>query len=94
MDVLPAQLRSRPEVSLIAAPEVVVRRPLNDVILARQPVHGETPGDGLLVERVGRAGQGVQLAGLRLALGADDVLHVSQRQQVAQLGGVEDPRAR
>ena len=61
------------------------------MVFARQPVHGEAPGDGLLVQRVGIAGQGVQLAGLRLALGADDVLHAGQFQQVAGFGGVEEP---
>ncbi len=88
--VAPAELRPGPEVRLKCAPELVVRRSLDDVVCARQPVHGEAPGDGLLVERVGVSGQGVQFAGLRLTFGADDVLHSGEVQQIAEFGGVEE----
>jgi hypothetical protein len=79
----PAKLGSRPERSLIAAPEVVILRPGDRVILVGKIVHREAPAYGLLVQRLCRTGDGVRLSSLSLALGADHVLDVGQRQEIA-----------
>ena len=88
--VAPAKLLAGPEICLIAAPEVVVLRSLNRVIFIREVIEREAPANRLLIERIRRAGQRVRLPGLRLTLGADDVLDVGEFQQIAQFGSVED----
>ena len=59
------------------------------MILAVEVVDREAAGDPLLVVGLG-AGRCVRLAGLVLALGAGHELDARQRQQIAQLGGVEE----
>src|SRR5690606_2324146 len=51
IDKRPAKLLCRPERRAIAAPEIIVRRPLDGVILAGEIVDGEAGRDRLLVER-------------------------------------------
>ena len=51
---------------------------------------GEAPGDALLIEWV-RLFRGGRLPGFGPGLRAGDMFHLSQRKQVAQFGGIQDP---
>ena len=75
----------------VVAPEIILGRPIDRVVLALEVIHGEAAGDGLL--NLGTwAARGVRLAGLGLALGADHELDAGQRQQVPQLGRIQKIR--
>ena len=63
------------------------------MVLARQMVHREAPGHGLLVEWV-RLLRSVRLASVATRFGADDELGARQRQQIAELNGIDDIRRR
>ena len=84
----PVELTIGPEIELQLAELGVARRPVDGVILAGQMIHGETPGDRLLVERIGLR-QGMQLAGLGNRFGADHVLDAGRLEEVAGFRGID-----
>ena len=60
------------------------------MILTGEIIHGETPGDGLLIQRLRLPRYGMQFTGLNLALSAYHMLYVCQEQQVPQLCGIKN----
>jgi hypothetical protein len=83
------QQRSRPELGLVGAPELIPRGLVDGVVLARPVLQDKAAGEALQVERIGGHG-GMRLPVLFLGFGAGNVLDLRQRQQVAVLGGVQD----
>jgi hypothetical protein len=84
-----AEQPPRPEPRLVRPPEPVPLGPVDRVVLARPVLQREAAGERLQVQRV-RGGRRVRLAVLVAGLGAGDVLHPRQRQEVAVLGRVQD----
>ncbi len=79
-----------PEIELEIAPDIIIARALDGVVLVRVIAHGEAPAHRLLVIGVGLARKGRRLAGLGLAFRADDVLDIAELQKIAKFGGVDE----
>ncbi len=84
----PARPR-RPQVREVVPPEGVVLRLGDRVVRSGIIIHGEAPGDRLLVEWVGNLG-GMGLPGVVAGLGADDEFGPGQGQQIPQFRGVDE----
>lgn len=84
-----AEQRTGPELRLIGAPEVVVGRALDGVVLALVVRERETHRDALLVEGLRLLG-GVRLVVLAPRLRADHMLHPGEFEEFTGLGGVDD----
>jgi hypothetical protein len=89
VDVVPPDQRAGPEKRLDRTPVIVLLRAVDHVVGGGAPVDGETPGDRLLVHRVGITGESVQLAGLSLAFGAGHMLDAGEFEKIAGFGGVD-----
>ena len=79
----------RREARHVVAPERVIARSIDGVIGARHDVHHEDRGKSLLIAGVGLL-RHVRLAGRTPALASGDELRTRERQEVAQLGRVDE----
>ena len=79
----------RPQGGDVIAPEGVLGGAVDGVVLAVEVLDREAAGDRLLIVGLGGGGR-VRLAGAVPRLGADHELDAGHRQQVAQLGRVEE----
>jgi hypothetical protein len=88
----PAQLRSRPKISLVRVPEIIVLRFRNRMVLTGEVVNREAPGDSLLIERIRSPIERVRFRRFISALCPDDVLDIPEGKEISELGRVKHIR--
>ena len=87
--IVPVEKPAGPEVRLIVLPVGVHGRLFDYMVLVRMVGQCKTPRDGLLVHRIGIAGQSMQLACLPLTLGTNYMFDPGQFQEITQFRRVQ-----
>src|SRR5690606_30014880 len=85
----PSQQRPWPAWRLVAAPQIILARLVDGVLLSFAILHRETDGNGLLILGIGHI-WGMRLAGFSLRLGTAYMLYASKLKQLSLRRGIDE----